>query len=118
MAQWLTIDIEPGTGRRARRDLSTVEGNWRGSVRRIDEVAAAADALAFRLDHIEREQRRERGIDCASALAQHLGAGFGGTRVGCADHAGHARQRGGMGDGNFGDCGGAGCDEQSGDECE
>ena len=55
--------------RRVRRGLAAVDRS-RGRPRRVvvDEEAAAADARALRLDHGQREHRRERGVGRAAAL--------------------------------------------------
>jgi len=75
-----------------------------------------ADALAFRLDHVQREQGRERGVDRAPALAQHFRPSLGSARIGGADHAEHASRRSGMRDGTFGDCGWPGCEQSGGED--
>ena len=74
---WITTRrLKPGT----REEFSK---SWIG----IDHVAAAADPGALRLDDIQREQRRDRGIDRRSAGAEHLGSRFGSARIGGADHS-------------------------------
>ena len=70
-----------------RRGLAPVErGQLAAGLVPVDEEGAAADAGALRLDQVEHELDRDRGIGRAAAGAQHLAAGRGGEWVGGGGH--------------------------------
>ena len=52
----------------------------------VQQEGAAADAGALRLDQIEHELDRDRGVGGAAAGAQDVAPGTCGQRIGCRDH--------------------------------
>jgi len=79
------VHVRPGG---ERRDLPEVDHVHLPILRRVDDrEAAAADAGALRLHHVEREGGRHRRVHGVSAPAHHGSAGFRGERVGGRDHA-------------------------------
>ena len=77
------------------RGLAPVEpGDRVGRGVVVEHEAAPADPAILRLDDIEREHRRDRGVGRAATLAQDLGPGGGRARVGGADHSERRAMRG------------------------
>jgi len=77
-AQRLARGIEEHGGRGAgRRRLASVERGERPARRvPVQEEGATADAGGLRLDQVEHELHRDRGVDRAAALAQHGNPGL------------------------------------------
>jgi hypothetical protein len=67
----------------------------------------------LRLDHGQRQHRRQRRIRRAAARRQNRTTGFGGPRVGSRNRAADGRRPGGL---SFGNLGSAGADQQRGQQ--